>query len=87
MTHEHRGQRDAGHTADQETRLNRGEVLQNALGHVAIGAFAFGHRLQAGFAECVEANAHRCKQRAETHAADNRGGQLYTWNVQELESF
>jgi len=35
----------------------------------------------------VEARANSCKQRAQTHAADNRGGQLYTWNVQDLVSF
>jgi hypothetical protein len=34
----------------------------------------------------VEAGANRCKQRAQTHAADNPGGQLYTWNVQDLVS-
>ena len=72
--HEGRGECNAKHTPHQEPRLNSREVPQNAFGYLRGAAIAFRQRLQARFTERVEARANSCEQRAQTHAADNRGG-------------
>jgi hypothetical protein len=87
MGDKYRGESQAEDTPGQKTRLYGREVSQDTFGDLGVAIVGLQHGLQTGFTERVETCADSCKQRAETHAANDCGGQLYTWNVQDLVRF